>query len=443
MADLASRRRAQPTRPTAAEQLQALEDAGLYRRMRTVEGAQGPRVTIDGSDVLLLCSNNYLGLAEHELVRLAGAEAYRDWGAGCGASRLVSGNMTPHQRLERRLADFHGQEEALLFGSGYLANTGVIGALARRGQVVYSDQLNHASIVDGCRLAGAAKFVYRHGDLEHLAWALQRSAAPAALIVSDGIFSMDGDVAPLMWLAELARRHGARLMVDEAHAVGTYGPAGRGVVAAAGLAGEVDVITGTLGKALGSYGAYAAVSDELRELLINTARPLIFSTGLPPAVVCAAEAALGLVESEPERVARLQSNATVLREALEVEGLAPGDSRTQIIPVMIGDPEQAVAACSRALEEGVYAQAIRPPTVAEGSSRLRLTVMADHEPGELRRAAAILAAAVRSVGIDGAEGEKATASSDSEDEPGLYRLGSNRASAPELGTAPLADRRVA
>ncbi len=439
MAESGSRRRAQAKRPTVAEQLQALRDGGLYRQMRKVEGAQGPRVRIEGSEVLLLCSNNYLGLAEHELVRLAGAEAYRDYGAGSGASRLVSGNMAAHESLERRLADFHEQEEALLFGSGYLANTGVVGALARRGQVVYSDELNHASIVDGCRLAGAAKFVYRHGDLEHLTWALQRSAAPPALIVSDGIFSMDGDVAPLMWLAELARRHGARLMVDEAHAVGTYGPAGHGVVAAAGLAGEVDVITGTLGKALGSYGAYAAVSQELRELLINTARPLIFSTGLPPAVVCAAQAALGLLESEPGRVTRLRSNATVLREALEDEGLRPGDSRTQIIPVMIGDPERAVAVCEQALTEGVYAQAIRPPTVAEGSSRLRLTVMASHEPEELRRAAATIARAVRAVAV----GEGPIAIPEPEGEPGIYRLHGDRAPAPAPGEAPLANRRVA
>ena len=369
--------------------------------MRRIEGAQGPRVMIDGKEVLLLCSNNYLGLAEHPQVRLAGATAYRNIGAGSGASRLVSGNMEIHERLEARLAAFHELESSLLFGSGYLANTGTIAALAERGSVVYSDALNHASIVDGCRLAGAATFVYRHRDIEHLAWAMQQTAGPASLIVSDGLFSMDGDLAPLPWLVELARKHGARLMIDEAHALGTFGAAGRGTVADAGLAGEIDVITGTLGKSLGSYGAYVASSRELRELLVNRARPMIFSTALPPPVVAAAERALGILEAEPERVARLQKRAALLRAALLEQGLAVGDSRTQIIPVMIGDPARAVAGCARALEDGVYAQAIRPPTVPEGTSRLRLTVMASHEPDELLSAAETIGPAVRAVGADG------------------------------------------
>lgn len=385
----------------AAERLAELREAGLYRRMRLVEGVQGPHVTLDGRDVLLLCSNNYLGLAGHPAVRLAGAQSYRNEGAGSGASRLVSGNMSAHERLERRLAGFHEQEAALLFGSGYLANIGVIGSLAGRGEVVFSDELNHASIIDGCRLAGAEKFVYRHRDVEHLAWGLEQAAGRAALIVTDGIFSMDGDVAPLGWLLELARKHGARLMVDDAHAVGTYGPRGRGSVAAAGLEGEVDVVTGTLGKALGSYGAYVSCSGELRELLVNSARPLIFSTGLPPACAAAAGAALDVIDSEPERVAAVQENAAVLRKGLRDEGLEVGEARTQIIPVTIGDPARAVAACARALDDGVFAQAIRPPTVPEGTSRLRLTVMATHRPAELRAAAQTIANAVRAVSADG------------------------------------------
>ena len=221
--------------------------------------------------------------------------------------------MEPHDRLEQRLATFHGTETALLFGSGYLANTGVIAALARRGEMVFSDELNHASIIDGCRLAGARTFIYRHRDLEHLAWGLAQVPGHAALIVTDGLFSMDGDVAQLGWLRELASRHGAKLMVDDAHAVGALGPGGRGSVAEAGLAGEVDVLIGTLGKSLGSYGAYACVSREVRDLLVNTARPLIFSTALPPAVVAAAEAALAIVESEPARIDRLRENASTLR----------------------------------------------------------------------------------------------------------------------------------
>ncbi|HKJ36970.1 MAG TPA: 8-amino-7-oxononanoate synthase [Solirubrobacterales bacterium] len=418
------------TRPAAAEQVDELRRAGLHRRMRLIEGAQGPRVSLDGRDVLLLCSNNSLGLAEHPEVRLAGAEAYRDICASAGASRLVSGNMDVHERLEGRLASFHRQEAALLFGSGYLANTGTIAALARRGEVVYSDALNHASIVDGCRLAGAETFIYRHRDVEHLGWALKRADRPAALIVSDGLFSMDGDVAPLAWLVELARRHDARLMIDEAHAVGTFGPSGQGTIAAAGLSDEVDVTSGTLGKSLGSYGAYVATSAELRDLLVNRARPLIFSTGLPPAVAAAAEAALGIIEREPHRVEQLRENGETLRSALAAEGLEGiagegADPGTQIIPLVIGDPERAVAACARALEQGVYAQAIRPPTVPEGTSRLRMTVMASHEPEDLRRAASVIAAAVRAVAADG---EYSIEIPEPEGEPEVYRVAPEPAS---------------
>ena len=228
--------------------------------------------------------------------------------------------MAPHRRLEERLAAFKGYESALLFGSGYLANVGTISALAGRGTVVFSDELNHASIVDGCRLARAETFVYRHGDAEHLAWGLRQAGGRGSLIVSDGVFSMDGDIAPLEDLA-LARRHGCRLMVDEAHATGALGPGGRGSVAAAGLGEEVDVVVGTLGKALGSYGAYACASAELREYLLNTARSFIFSTALPPPVVAAALASLELLEAEPTRVRRLRANAAALREGLRAEGL--------------------------------------------------------------------------------------------------------------------------
>ncbi len=383
------------------ERLAALRKAGLYRRMRTVDSPQGTTVNLDGRDVLMLCSNDYLGLADHPTVGAAAIDAVERWGTGAGASRLVSGNMTPHERLEGRLAEFHGTEAALLFGSGYLANTGIVGALARRGDVVFSDELNHASIIDGCRLAGAVTFVYRHRDLEHLAWGLERTPGHAGLIVSDGLFSMDGDVAQLGWLRELANRHGAKLMIDDAHAVGAIGPGGRGSVAEAGLSGEVDVVVGTLGKSLGSYGAYACTSREVRELLINSARTLIFSTGLPPASAAAAEAALGVIEAEPERIARLRDNARVLRNALRENGLDPGGAGAQIVPVVIGDPDRAVGACRRALDEGVYVQAIRPPTVPEGTSRLRLTVMATHEPAELEDAARTIAGAVRAVSADG------------------------------------------
>jgi glycine C-acetyltransferase/8-amino-7-oxononanoate synthase len=380
-----------------AERLEELRDRGLYRQLRLVNGPQGPRVLLNGRPVLLLCSNNYLGLADHPKVRGAAAEAAMRWGAGAGASRLVSGNMEPHRQLESRLAEFKGYEAALLFGSGYLANNGVIATLAGTGEVVFSDELNHASIVDGCRLSRAETFVYRHGDLEHLSWGLERAGGRGSLIVSDGVFSMDGDVAPLPGLLELARRHGTRLMIDEAHATGTLGRDGRGSVAAAGLSGEVDVVVGTLGKALGSYGAYVCAGAETIDLLLNTARPFVFSTAPPPPSVAAAGAALELVSAQ--RVERLQVNAERFRAALAAEGLDVGSTETQIVPIEVGAAEPTMALCERLLERGVFAQGIRPPTVPEGSSRLRFTAMATHRAAELERAAKLVGSAARELGL--------------------------------------------
>ena len=382
-----------------AERLSELRTRGLRRRLRLISGPQGPRVLLDGRPVLLMCSINYLGLADHPRVRPAAAEAAMRWGAGAGASRLISGNMKLHRQLEERLATFKGREAALLFGSGYLANTGAIAALAGSGEVVFSDQLNHASIIDGCRLSRAETYVYRHRDLEHLAWGLRRAKGRGSLIVTDGVFSMDGDLAPLEGLVGLARDHGCRLLVDEAHATGALGPGGRGSVAAAGLGAEVDLIVGTLGKALGAYGAYVCGSDEIVEYLINTARPFVFSTAPPPPIVAAAIAALELLESHPHRVARLQSNSEALRDELSSEGLKVG-GETQIVPIVVGDAERTMELCERSLEHGVFAQGIRPPTVPEGSSRLRLTVMASHREAELRRAARQIVACAKELGVD-------------------------------------------
>ncbi len=307
--------------------------------------------------------------------------------------------MSIHGELEGKLAEFEGTESALLFGSGYLANTGAIAALARRGEVVFSDELNHASIIDGCRLAGAETFVYRHRDTDHLEWGLRHAAGRGALIVTDGVFSMDGDIAPLEELSVLAGRHGCRLMVDEAHATGCLGPGGRGSVAAAGLTGEVDLMVGTLGKALGGYGAYVCGSRELTDFLINTARPFIFSTAPPPPAVAAASAALELLAESPKRVERLRSNAAVLREGLRAEGLEPIGSDTQIVPLVIGEAGEAMALCERLLEEGIFAQAIRPPTVPPGTCRLRLTVMATHRVADLRHAARTVGTVARELGL--------------------------------------------
>jgi 8-amino-7-oxononanoate synthase len=377
------------------DHLESLRESGLYRKLRVISGPQGPRVLLDGKPVLLLCSNNYLGLADHPRVREAAAEGAMRWGVGAGASRLVSGGMTVHRRLEESLAEFKGSDACVLFGSGYLANTGIVSALAREGEVVFSDALNHASIVDGCRLSKAETFVYRHSDMEHLEWGLQQADGRGSLIVTDGVFSMDGDIAPLEEIVELAGRYDARVMVDDAHGMGAIGPGGRGSVADAGLESEVDIVMGTLGKALGSYGAYACCDRPMAKYLVNCARTLIFSTALAPPSVAGALAALEMLRESPGLVDKLQRNGRVMREALRNEGFEiPDECETQIVPLVVGDAHATMAACESALEQGVFAQGIRPPTVPQGTSRLRIAVMASHTKSELRWAAEVLAEAI-------------------------------------------------
>ncbi len=386
------------------QHLNALEDQGLYRRMRLISGPQGARVLLDGKPVLVMCSNNYLGLADHPRVREAAADAARRWGVGSSGSRLISGNMTVHRRLESRLAEFKGTEAALLFGSGYMANTGIIPALSQAGEVIFSDELNHASIVDGCRLSRAETFIYDHGDLEHLAWGLRQARGRASIIVTDSVFSMDGDIAPLEGIVELANNHDVRVLVDEAHATGTTGELGQGAVAALGLSGEVDVIVGTLSKALGSYGAFAACDTQMARFLVNSARSFIYSTAPAPPVVAAAAEALEILIEQPRRVTRLRQNAEFFRRELARRGFdvatdASGDGAAQIVPLVIGAPELALKMSQEALERGVFAQAIRPPTVPDGMSRIRCAVMASHKPDELADAAKVLQKAAIAVGF--------------------------------------------
>ncbi|HEV7176548.1 MAG TPA: 8-amino-7-oxononanoate synthase [Solirubrobacteraceae bacterium] len=373
--------------------LERLRRDGLYRQLRTVDSAPGPWVTVGGRRVLLLCSNDYLGLAGNAAVRAAAAQAAERWGAGAGASRLVSGNMTIHTQLEHQLAEFKGHEACVLFGSGYLANTGVIAALAGSDDVILSDALNHASIIEGCRQSRAETIVYRHSDLDSLAVGLKRAAGRHAVIVTDAVFSMDGDLAPLAEIVDLAQRHGARVVVDEAHATGVVGPGGRGLVAALGLEQAVDVVVGTLSKALGSYGAFACCDQTMAEFLVNRARTLIFSTALPPPAVAAAGAALQILRDEPVIVERLRSNSCLLREELDARGFEVPAAETPIIPLIVGDPRAATDLCEAALQAGVFAQAIRPPTVPDGTSRLRLVAMATHSAEDLRTAATRLGVA--------------------------------------------------
>jgi 8-amino-7-oxononanoate synthase len=383
------------------ERLAELERLGLGRRLRLISGPQGPRVLLDGKPVLLLCSNNYLGLADHPQVREAAAEAAMRWGVGAGASRLVSGTMTIHRRLEERLASFEGSESCVLFGSGYLANLGVVGALAGPGDTVFSDELNHASIIDACRLSRARVVVYRHLDTEHLDWSLRQAGRDGGrLIATDSVFSMDGDLAPLEEIVGLAREHDARVLVDEAHATGALGPGGRGAVAQAGLEGQVDVLIGTLGKSLGSYGAYACADSTMVRYLINRSRSLIFSTAPGPPAVAGALAALELLQARPDRVQRLGAAASTLRHALAAEGFPVEPGAMHIVPLVVGEERVTMRLCQGALQHGVFAQGIRPPTVPAGTSRLRLAVMASHTDAELRAAARTLGETAREQGLD-------------------------------------------
>jgi 8-amino-7-oxononanoate synthase len=373
--------------------LTELQRDGLYRQRRVIESAQGPRVSLDGHEVLLLCSNDYLGLAAHPGVRAAAADAAERWGAGAGASPLVSGHMAIHRELEQELGEFKGHDACVLFGSGFLANVGVISALAGPDDVILSDALNHASLIEGCRLSRAETIVYDHCDLDSLASSLKRAAGRDAVIVTDAVFSMDGDIAPIGEIIALAQRHRARLVVDEAHATGVIGPGGRGLVSALGAQRDVDIVIGTLGKALGSYGAFACCDGTMAEFLVNRARSLIFSTALPPPSVAAALMALRIVRGEPAILDRLRCNARLFRQQLVHHSFAVREVDTPIVPITIGDPRDATAVSEAALDRGVFVQAIRPPTVPAGTSRLRAVATAAHTETDIHAAASVLAAA--------------------------------------------------
>jgi glycine C-acetyltransferase/8-amino-7-oxononanoate synthase len=380
--------------------LHQIEDHGLVPRTRMISGPQGPRVLLDGRPVLLLCSDNHLGLADHPRVREAAADAAMRYGAGAASPRPVSGTMRIHRRLEERLADFHGHETALLMGSRYLAGLGAIPALARAGEVVLVDAASHPSSIDGCRLAEAETFAYRHGDLEHLEWGLLQAGGRGSLIVTDGVFGR-GDRAPLEAIVELARRHDARVLVDESHAAGTVGPDGRGAAADAGVEEEVDVLVGSLATSLGSYGGYVCCARPLaRQLAASTT--FVHSTAPAPPPVAAAMAALALLRKEPRRVEKLQRNAAALRGALGSEGLPPLPGDTHIVSVHVGAAAGAGALVERILERGIFVAAV----VAGGSATLRLSVMASHTKSELTQAARTLArtvpAAVRESAARGA-----------------------------------------
>ena len=383
-----------------SERLAAVQQDGLYRTLRLVTGAQQGTITLDGREVLLLSSNNYLGLADHPTLKHAAQEAIARLGCGAGASRLISGNMALHQQLEQRLAAFKQTEAALVFPSGYHANIGVIAALMGPGDIIFSDALNHASIIDGCRLSRASVQIFRHRDMAHLTELLAASPRSGQrLIVTDSVFSMDGDVAPLADIVALARRHTAWVMVDEAHSTGVFGPRGAGVVEELGLENDIDIQMGTLGKALGGAGAYVAGCQELIDWLINRARSFVYTTGIPPAVAASALAALDVVRHEPERRKQLWDNAAFLWHGLTELGYQLGPTRSPILPVLIGRATQTMALAEALLRRGIFAQGIRPPTVPDGTSRLRVTPMATHTRSQLVQALAAFAAAGKEIGI--------------------------------------------
>ena len=360
------------------EALRRLDEASMLRVVRALDSPQEPEVTFEGRRLILLASNNYLGLANDPRVVEAAAEAARRWGAGSGSARLISGGVRLHDELESRLAALKSTEAALLFSSGYMANLGTIPALVGRGDSIFSDALNHASIIDGARLSGAAINVYRHADAGHLDELLRESPADRRLVITDSVFSMDGDLAPLREIVDACERHGAILMVDEAHATGVVGPGGRGAIAGAGLEGRVPVVMGTLSKSVGAAGGYIAGSSDLISYLRNKARPFIFDTAPPPPVAAAALAALDAIEQEPWRGERARAHAERLSEGLTNAGFETRTPIAAIVPVHAGEPATAVAFSRALLEQGVLVPAVRPPSVAPGTSRLRATVMATH-----------------------------------------------------------------
>ncbi len=380
--------------------LAQVRENGLYRVLRPVDGAQDTVVSLNGHDVLLFSSNNYLGLANHPALKRAAARAIEQFGCGSGASRLISGSMAVHHELEARLAAFKKTEAALVFPTGYHANVGVLSALMGPGDTILSDSLNHASIIDGCRLSRAEVRIYPHGDT-HALNALLAARPPSGqrLIVTDTVFSMDGDLAPLAELVALARRYDAWLMVDEAHATGVFGPHGGGLVEEAGLVDHVDIHMGTLGKALGGLGAYVAGSRVLIDWLVNRARSFIYTTGMPPASAASALAALDIVEREPERRQRLWDNIRFLSDGLRGLGYRLGETRSQILPIIIGDARQTMSLAEAVLRRGVFAHGIRPPTVPDGTSRIRVTPMATHTRAQLERSLDAFAVAGKEVGV--------------------------------------------
>ena len=374
------------------DEIADLKAKALYRPLRVMSGPQAPRTVMDGRPVISLSSNNYLGLATHPHLVEAALRATRDLGVGSGAVRTIAGTMELHEELERRLAIFKHVEATLTFQSGFTANSGVIPTITGERDLIVSDELNHASIIDGVRLSKASRAVFPHRDVDGLEKVLRESRATGGpqgayehvLVITDGVFSMDGDIAPLAGICEVAERYEAAVMIDDAHASGVLGRNGRGTVDHFGLHGRVDIQVGTLSKAVGVLGGYVAGRQHLRDYLVQRARPFLFSTSHPPAVVAACLAALDILEGEPERIERLWENTRFFKAGLAGLGFDTGVSETPITPVIVGSSENAGRLSERLLELGVFAQAVVYPTVALDRARIRTIVSSEHTRDELQ-----------------------------------------------------------
>lgn len=382
------------------DEIAQLQEAGVFRYPRVLEGAQEPRAVFDGREVINLSSNNYLGLANHPVLRNAALQAVERYGAGSASVRTIAGTMERHTALERQLAEFKRTEAALVFQSGFTANSGTVSALLGRDDVIISDELNHASIIDGARLSRAKIKVYPHKDVSELRRLLAESTdARRVLVITDGVFSMDGDIAPLPDIVEAAEEFGAIMMVDDAHSSGVLGDNGRGTVDHFDLHGRVHIQIGTLSKAIGVLGGYVAGDQLLIDYLVHRARPLLFSTSHPPAVTAACMAALNLLEEEPELIERLWDNTRYFRDGLARAGFDVAVSETPIIPVIVGADDRAMMLSDRLFDEGVFAQGIAFPTVPRGKARVRTIVTAAHSRDDLDEALTAFDKVGRQLGI--------------------------------------------
>lgn len=365
--------------------LEQIKENGLYRMLNEFSSSQSKQTMINGKEMLLFSSNNYLEMSLHPAVKKAAVEAIETYGVGSGGSRLTTGNYDVHRQLEERIASFHQTEKALVFNTGYMTNVGVISTIADRDFIIYSDELNHASIIDGCRLSRAKTVVYKHNDMNDLAEKVRQNKGKKGLIVTDSVFSMDGDLANLPEIIRIAKDNRLLTMVDDAHGVGVIGRTGRGVSEYFNCGQEIDIKVGTLSKAIGSEGGYVCGKQDLIDYLKNKARSFIFSTALSPAVIAASKAAFDVLENDDTLVSKLQDNISYMKAQLKTLDAPILADDSAIMAVIIGGANEAVALSQSLARDGFYVPAIRPPTVPENGSRLRITVMASHTKEEIAR----------------------------------------------------------